>query len=157
MNLGSRVKEARISRGMKQGELAEAAGTSQAVISALEKRDSKTSEQIFELADALRVNPRWLQTGHGESGLKANSWAPRSAQLPDEAHDIAVAWMRLTPARQQAIREWVFLESVLAQHYPWLMPGRPSSQSYSDYERSVEEDIVRITKRMMMENGKEHD
>lgn len=85
MNLGGRVKEARTKRGLKQAQLAELAGTTQAVISALEKRDSKTSEQIFELADALRINPRWLQTGHGVSGLESDSWTSPSVESSDEA------------------------------------------------------------------------
>lgn len=79
------MREARDKRGMTQAQLAELAGTSQAVVSALEKRDSKTSEQIFELADALRVNPRWLQTGHGVSGLEAESWASPAVESADEA------------------------------------------------------------------------
>lgn len=74
---------------MTQGQLAELVGTSQAVISALEKRDSKTSEQIFELADALRVNPRWLQTGTGDSGLDVNAWTASAVQSADEASLLA--------------------------------------------------------------------
>lgn len=85
MNLGKRVLNAREKRGLTQAQLAELAGTSQAAISALENRDSKTSEQVFELADALRVNPRWLQTGAGDSGLDAEAWLPTAAQSSEEA------------------------------------------------------------------------
>lgn len=89
------------------------------------------------------------------AGEKVQKSAKPSADLTDEARDVALAWMRLTPVRQQAIREWVFLESVLAKEYPWLLPGRPSEQSYTDYERAVQSDFIRITKRMMMREDKE--
>lgn len=75
MHLGKRLAHARRVRGITQAKLAEAVGTIQAVVSALEKRDSKTSELLFEFADALRLNPRWLLTGQGESGLE-KPWAP---------------------------------------------------------------------------------
>lgn len=76
---------------MKQEQLAVAASTpdltiSQAMISALESRDSETTTALFALARALRVNPEWLQTGVGDSGLDADAWRPPSAELdPDEA------------------------------------------------------------------------
>lgn len=89
MFLGGRVKIAREKRGLTQAKLAELASTSQAVVSALEKRDSKTSEQLFELADALRVNPRWLQTGQGESGLESESWQAPTLESADEASLLA--------------------------------------------------------------------
>ena len=75
MHLGKRLAHARRTRGLTQAKLADTVGTIQAVVSALEKRDSKTSELLFEFADALRVNPRWLLTGQGESGLD-KPWVP---------------------------------------------------------------------------------
>ncbi len=74
MNLGKRLKLARERRGYTQDYLAELATTegmpiSQALISALERRDSETSTALFQLARALKVEAEWLQTGSGESGL----------------------------------------------------------------------------------------
>lgn len=76
---------------MTQDQLAAAASTpevpiSQASISALEKRDSETTVGLFAIARALRVNPEWLQTGVGDSGLDADAWKAPSAELAaDEA------------------------------------------------------------------------
>jgi transcriptional regulator with XRE-family HTH domain len=76
---------------MTQEQLAAAASTqelpiSQAAISALEKRDSETAAGLFAFARALRINPEWLQTGRGESGLDSPAWKPPSAELePDES------------------------------------------------------------------------
>jgi transcriptional regulator with XRE-family HTH domain len=74
MNLGKRLKRARLARELTQEELVELVpGSTQAMISALERRDSQTTILLFAFADALRVNPRWLLTGEGESGLAVNA------------------------------------------------------------------------------------
>lgn len=84
MNLGGRLMQARERRGLTQSQLAALVDTDQANISALETRDSRTSELLFELADALKINPRWLQTGEGESGLDHDAWEPIGALLDSE-------------------------------------------------------------------------
>lgn len=70
MNLGRRLKDAREKRGLTQEQLAaKVPGASQAAISALERRNSETTTLLFEFADVLQINPRWLLTGEGVSGL----------------------------------------------------------------------------------------
>lgn len=65
MALGARIKEAR--GELEQGELcARVPGLTQQSLSALEKRDSKTSEFAPGLADALGVSLRWLLSGEGD-------------------------------------------------------------------------------------------
>lgn len=78
---------------MTQEQLSVAASTpdipiSQASISALEKRDSETTVGVFALARALRINPEWLQTGSGESGLETDAWRPPSAELPADEQEL---------------------------------------------------------------------
>lgn len=75
MNLGGRLKKAREYRDLTQGQLAAlvpglAPESGQQLISALENRDSETTTLLFEFADALKINPRWLQTGRGDSWLE---------------------------------------------------------------------------------------
>lgn len=67
MRFGQRIKEARQIRGLTQADLSRASGVSQTGISALELGRGKTAtgENLFALADALRVNPRWLISGEG--------------------------------------------------------------------------------------------
>lgn len=84
MNLGGRLKLARENRQMTQEKLAELASTealplSQALISALEKRDSETSTGLFAFARVLKVSAEWLQTGQGKSGLDAPAELSRIA------------------------------------------------------------------------------
>ena len=70
MALGKRLFQARKRRGLTQEQLVEKVpAASQAMISALETRDSETSTLLFALARALRVNPEWLQDGVEPSGL----------------------------------------------------------------------------------------
>lgn len=63
MALGMRLKQAREKAGLTQGQLAKAAGITQAAISALEKRDSDSSSHAFALAKACHVRPEWLLSG----------------------------------------------------------------------------------------------
>lgn len=58
-------------------------GSNQAMISALETRDSENTILLFDFADALKVNPRWLLTGDGDSWLDgAGARRLRVARLP---------------------------------------------------------------------------
>lgn len=91
MRLGKRLKLARERRGnMTQEKLAELASTAdmpitQAAISALESRDSETTTYLFAFSRALQINPEWLQTGIGESGLDVDAWKPTPELDPDES------------------------------------------------------------------------
>ncbi len=117
------------------------------------------SEKIDDLAELCGITPEQYKV---EAGMRAKRKAvapqppsPDASQLSPEAIDVARAWMQLTPPRRHAIREWVFLETVVAKHYPWLMVGRPHGESYNEYEKSVESDLVRITKQLMMEKERD--
>lgn len=67
VNLGSRVAYWREKRGLSQIQLAERiAGLSQQALSALESRDSKTSEVAAQLADVLGISLHWLVSGSGK-------------------------------------------------------------------------------------------
>lgn len=61
-----RLKHARKNAKLTQVELAKAVKTSQGSISDLESGRNKISNNIFQLAQALGVNPHWLATGQGE-------------------------------------------------------------------------------------------
>ncbi|KAF1009522.1 MAG: putative HTH-type transcriptional regulator [Luteibacter sp.] len=66
--IADRLRDARTSRKLRQGDLADAAGVTAAAISALEKglTKSPTPETLFPLARRLGVSPEWLITGKGE-------------------------------------------------------------------------------------------
>ena len=62
--LGQRVKSAREQRGLSQQQLAAIIGASQSCISLWENGiNGANMAGFFQLADALRVDARWLATG----------------------------------------------------------------------------------------------
>ena len=73
MNIGNRIKQARLKKGMTQDQLGEAlGGLTGPTISALEKGTAKTfrdPELILKAAKILSVSPIWLQFGLGDAGL----------------------------------------------------------------------------------------
>ena len=57
------LRMARNDLGMTQEQLAKAAGTNQATIQKIENGKSLRPRIIMEVAEALKVNPAWLQFG----------------------------------------------------------------------------------------------
>ncbi|MET3817297.1 helix-turn-helix transcriptional regulator [Pantoea sp. UYEF8] len=68
-NLAERLKKARTARGLSQKSLGEAVGVSQAAIQKIESGKARETTKLIDLAIALKVNPGWLSTGDGESGI----------------------------------------------------------------------------------------
>jgi len=64
-DIGKRLRQAREAADLTQPQLAELAGVSQALISALERGVRKQSRSVVRLADALGVRPEWLSDGDG--------------------------------------------------------------------------------------------
>ena len=64
--LGQRLRKTRNLRGLKQAELEKASSVSQQLISRIENDKVESTTEIFKLADALNVNPRWLAINDGE-------------------------------------------------------------------------------------------
>jgi transcriptional regulator with XRE-family HTH domain len=62
-HIGLRLRNARRLNGSTQEQLAQKAGTNQAVIQKIENGKSIRPRVIMELAEALKVNPAWLQFG----------------------------------------------------------------------------------------------
>ena len=61
--IGIRLRETRIDRGFPQVELADLAGTNQAVIQKIKNGKVRHPRIVDGLAIALQVNPAWLQWG----------------------------------------------------------------------------------------------
>ena len=62
-NVGSRLRMVRLEKDHTQGELGDLAGTNQASIQKIENGKSIRPRMIMELAEAVDVNPAWLQFG----------------------------------------------------------------------------------------------
>lgn len=66
MTIGDRIKEARKLRGMSRPQLAEAANIKYPTLAGIENNDQAGTTQLPQIADALGVSIRWLQTGKGQ-------------------------------------------------------------------------------------------
>ena len=64
--LGKRLKLARKEKGLTQAELQKMSGVSQQMISLIESEKVESTTEVFNLSEALDVNPKWLATGNGE-------------------------------------------------------------------------------------------
>ena len=77
-----------------QKELAERAGTNQAVIQKIENGKSLRPRNLDDIAMALDVSPAWLQYG-----------SEKVAGLHKDAVELALAWSRLSEPYRSALRE----------------------------------------------------
>jgi transcriptional regulator with XRE-family HTH domain len=67
--IGQRLKSARLAREWTQGQLAQQSGVKQSTISKLEAGKMHRGTQLLQLADALGVHLRWLDSGEGPREL----------------------------------------------------------------------------------------
>ena len=91
--LGPRMRFKRLEKGLTQEQLAELAGTNQAVIQKIENGKSLRPRKIDEIADVLDVNPAWLMFGDDKAD-----------PLPADVVDIVRALRRLPEQEQTRIR-----------------------------------------------------
>lgn len=71
--LAERLKFIRKKRQLTQQELSKKSGASQQIISGIESGKVETTNEIFNLAEALEVEPKWLATGKGNMNLPKHS------------------------------------------------------------------------------------
>lgn len=63
--IGERIKEARRLRSLSRPQLAEAAKIKYPTLAGIENNDQAGTTQLPQIAEALRVSAKWLQTGRG--------------------------------------------------------------------------------------------
>jgi transcriptional regulator with XRE-family HTH domain len=108
-SIGDRVKQVRLERGMRQGELARRVGISQATLSQLESNGSHSTAYVAKLAAVLGVSALWLSDGKGDrqNGLLTVEEASQSAKqhkLPPPAIlKLAETLARLPPEKLKAL------------------------------------------------------
>ncbi len=62
-HIATRLRDARLEEHLTQAGLAELSGTNQAQIQKIEDGDSRRPRPLMRIAEALNVNPAWLQFG----------------------------------------------------------------------------------------------
>lgn len=88
MNLASRLKQARKSRGYTQDALASAIGVSRGVISNIEYEKTEPQALVMRaICHVLRIDENWLITGKGQ--MESNKGLEKSARLLLEIYNSA--------------------------------------------------------------------
>lgn len=88
MNIASRLKQARKSKGYTQDALASAIGVSRGVISNIEYEKSEPQALVIRaICDVLRISEHWLMYGEGE--MEINPDLKKSARLLSDIYNSA--------------------------------------------------------------------
>lgn len=88
MNLASRLKQARKSRGYTQDALASAIGVSRGVISNIEYEKTEPQALVIRaICDILRIDENWLISGEGQ--MESNPDLEKSARLLSDIYNSA--------------------------------------------------------------------
>jgi transcriptional regulator with XRE-family HTH domain len=92
--LATRLRSARKGHKWSQQDLADRAGTTQAVIQKIENGKSLRPRNIVAIAAALEVDPSWLMFGASET-----------AEISPEAIAVAKAWSELNEPDRSNVRD----------------------------------------------------
>ena len=142
--MAERIKQARTRAGFSPQKLGEKVGVSRAAVAQWESGDTKglRPDNLVAAADALRVSIRWLATGvTGEDGpmyIEARDESPHT--LPPAALEIARKWLELPSETREMIRQFIYVQSLLASINPTLTT-RAVPRSYDDFEKRVIRDM----------------
>lgn len=88
MNIASRLKQARKSKGYTQDALANAIGVSRGVISNIEYEKTEPQSLVIRaICDVLQIDEHWLVSGEGK--MDRNQELKKSARLLSEIYNSA--------------------------------------------------------------------
>jgi transcriptional regulator with XRE-family HTH domain len=95
-SIGSRVRELRLKRGLKQAALAAMAGITQGSLSLIEndKTEVPAGETLAGLCRALTTTPDFLIAGAGD---------PDSIEAAIQEHELVFLWRALPPEGRQMV------------------------------------------------------
>ncbi|WP_431021468.1 helix-turn-helix domain-containing protein [Chromobacterium phragmitis] len=112
LEIGLRIKEARLLRRKSQAWVAEQIEVTQPSVSEWERGDSSPStSSIAKLCQALQVNFKYILTGEGSlegnSDVTANpvSWEPEP--LPDDEAEMLELYRSMTRSRREAVLQFL--------------------------------------------------
>jgi len=65
-------------------------------------------------------------------------------ELTLEAIDVAQAFMALPPERQQAYKDFLYVEMVARKLLPWLNPDTTSSTAFAAFDARIDEEVAML-------------
>jgi transcriptional regulator with XRE-family HTH domain len=103
---------------------------------------------LLKFAAFFRVEPQSIRTDFKYGGTHEAAKNPqRYEALPNDALQIAEAYNRLPEARKHIVREYIYLEAIIAARMPWLIRGKPNGDTYEEWERAVLRDYRRAAEK----------
>lgn len=106
--IGERIREARSRAGMTQRTLAELVGVSASAVTQWESGSTKglKPDNLFSVADALRVSPRWLAIGRNDTiaqGQQLEEPQPAYSSGPGPQQQLLELWLRANDITRRKI------------------------------------------------------
>lgn len=97
--IGERIREARNRAGVTQPVLAEMVGVSASAVSQWESGSTKglKPDNLFRVADALRVSPRWLAVGRSDPekhDIQVQDPPAGYSSQPELQQQLLAVWLR---------------------------------------------------------------
>lgn len=121
--LGARLKDARINKGLSQGELGDLVGVSQAAVGKVELDRTENPRGILKYASVLGVSPDYLLFGEGSKNYNLaddisltmavdilNMHVEKLSNTGIESSKIASAYQKAPSNIQSAIKSLLFTE-----------------------------------------------
>jgi transcriptional regulator with XRE-family HTH domain len=100
--------------------------------------------KLAELATFLGMSPAELDYGDDARNTVNRARDAEAVYglggLTAEARDVARAWSKLSPLKQQLYRDAIFRDAATESLLPWFRNGRPNKLTYDRFEESVERD-----------------
>lgn len=106
--LADRVKRSREKLGLNQKELAKLCNVSQNAISKIESSGTQQPRNLVQIANALKVNIQWLQSGEGEPEQVLDlAIIEKDKDYSDSHIGISLYDIKLSAGNGTAIVEWI--------------------------------------------------
>lgn len=144
MRFADRLRKAIEHSKLNQSQVAEKAGTTQQVVSAILNRGSEGSTYTAQLAKACGVSPDWLARGQGP--MVAAQEVIAYEAIPGEAGEVAAAYMKLSPAMRESVRTVIFSMASAHSVLPWLVIEPPKGDGYAAWEKAIQDAYERDTR-----------
>jgi transcriptional regulator with XRE-family HTH domain len=136
MGLRENIQQLKAQRGIASDyALAQRTGLNQPTLQRIMSGETvkPSTPTLKKLADFFGVTIDELLSDRKEWATTTGKFAP----LTSEALDLLAAFQRLSPERQRAYLDTIFMEAFMLEHMPWLRQGLPRKQSYKDFERRM--------------------
>lgn len=104
-------------------------------------------KKMQTIADWLGVRLPWLRDGDGPMRTHHMVGEPATHYegLTEEGREVALVWQSLPPDLRETMRNVLYLLRLGVRRFPWLVRGRPRSETYAEWERRQEQNFLALS------------